>query len=92
LPRSLRCQAPLNRKSSSLSATGLHSRTTPSHIRFRVHIRTRSHIHTQALFTAVGFYPGYGYPTSDYGYYNGYHGGGYGYSNGYYDGGYYSPY
>jgi hypothetical protein len=39
-----------------------------------------------------GFYPGYGYPTSDYGYYNGYHGGGYGYSNGYYDGGYYSPY
>jgi len=39
-----------------------------------------------------GFYPGYGYRASDYGYYNGYYGGGYGYSNGYYGGGYYPRY
>jgi hypothetical protein len=37
-----------------------------------------------------GFYPGYGYLASNYGYYNGY--GGYGYPDGYYGGGYYPPY
>jgi hypothetical protein len=49
------------------------------------------YVRSQALYGA-GFYPGYGYPTSGYGYYGGYYGGGYGYSNAYYDGGYYPPY
>jgi hypothetical protein len=46
---------------------------------------------TQVLYSG-GVYPGWGYPTSGYGYYGGYYGGGYGYSNGYYDYGHYSPY
>jgi len=52
---------------------------------------TQPYPHTHVLYGG-GFYPGYGYPTSDYGYYNGYYGGGYGYSNGYYGGGYYPRY
>ena len=33
-------------------------------------------VHTQVLYS--GGYPGWGYPTSGYGYYGGYYGGGYG--------------
>ncbi len=44
----------------------------------------RPYPHTHVVYGA-GYYPEYGYPVSDYGYYNGY-------SNGYYGGGYYPHY
>ncbi len=40
--------------------------------------------HTHVVYGA-GYYPEYGYPVADYGYYSGY-------SNGYYGGAYYPPY
>lgn len=67
---------------------GRHNLTTLRRIQSCIHIPIRTRVHTHTFLTAPGFYPGYGYVPSDYGYYSAYYGGGYGYPNGYYDDGY----